>query len=225
MKNSLQVGSPLDLPKGLIFNIQTKGNFHWVLQSLTIRIQNLTHFLFQVLHAFAFWLKGKQQKFIWLSAFTILIFRSELCILCGIMLLISLFKRQIHLINLIVNGALASILFIGISVLIDSYFWGYWLWPEGQVFWFNTILNKSSQWGTEPFLWYFYSALPRALLSTSLLVPFAFSSNFKSTFTFIFLPVIGFVFIYSILPHKELRFIMYVFPMFNVLGAKSIEDL
>ena len=141
------------------------------------------------------------------------------------MLLISLFKRQINFINVILNGALASFLFIGVSVLIDSYFWGYWLWPEGQVFWFNTILNKSSEWGTEPFLWYFYSALPRALLSTLILLPFAFFKNFQKTFITIFLPAIGFVFVYSILPHKELRFIVYVFPMFNVLAAKSLEDL
>jgi len=78
----------------------------------------------------------------------ILIFRAELAIICGIMLLFSLFKRHITISELILNGIEATVCFIGLSVLLDSMFWNYLVWPEGQVFWFNTVLNKSSDWGT-----------------------------------------------------------------------------
>ena len=144
------------------------------------------------------------------------------------MLLISLLNRRLSLLSLILNGLLATVLFVGSSVLIDSWFWtqgNQIVWPEGQVLWFNTYLNKSSEWGTMPFLWYFYSAIPRATLLSLFLVPLAFLTEKRKTFVKLFLPAIGFVFVYSFLPHKELRFIIYVIPLLNALASKGLNDL
>ena len=180
------------------------------------------------MHAFAFWLKNDYKKFIWLSAASVLIFRSELCIIAGIMLLLIFVKSPLEdfkFVSFFLNAVLAAATSISLSVLVDSFFWKRLLWPEGEVLWFNTVLNKSSEWGTSPFLWYFYSAIPRATLFSLLLLPLAFLYNTKSTIVNLLLPAVGFVFVYSLLPHKELRFIIYVFPILNAIAAKGLVDL
>lgn len=110
-------------------------------------------------------------------------------------------------------------------------------WPEGMVLVFNTIENRSSEYGTSPFYWYFISALPKGLLGTGFLIPLAFwkDSNdcprpriFHELDTeimpFLF-PCLLFVALYSILPHKEMRFIFIVLPILNVTAAKGFTYL
>ncbi|CAF3678989.1 unnamed protein product [Rotaria sp. Silwood1] len=177
-----------------------------------------------VLHSLAFWLSKQGKSLVWTSAFAILIFRSELVILLGLILLQEVFiKRRLAFKKTLFHGLIASSLAIGLSVLVDSWFWQRWLWPEGEVLYYNTILNKSSHWGTFPFLWYFYSVLPRALGATLILLPIGLiiNKNIRS----ILLPNILFIIIYSILPHKELRFIIYTFPILNIPIAQACSSL
>ena len=41
---------------------------------------------------------------------------------------------------------------VAVSVLIDSWFWGYWVWPEGVVLFFNTVQNRSHEWGVRVYM-------------------------------------------------------------------------
>lgn len=110
------------------------------------------------------------------------------------------------------------------------------IWPEGEVLLFNTLENKSSDYGISPWYWYFVKALPKGLMFTIFLVPVAFlriperMAGFKVCWWDLeglpyIIPVIGFIGLYSILPHKEIRFIFISFPMFNVMAAKGLSRI
>ena len=59
--------------------------------------------------------------------------------LVGLHLLASL---RVRLLRGVVHGVVALAASLALSVAVDSHFWRRWLWPEGEVLWFNTVLNK-----------------------------------------------------------------------------------
>ncbi|XP_050411946.1 dol-P-Man:Man(7)GlcNAc(2)-PP-Dol alpha-1,6-mannosyltransferase [Patella vulgata] len=179
-----------------------------------------------VLFALSAWLREQDVLFIWLSGASIIIYRSELFLFLAPLFMTGIILRKfkwLYLAHLIAHSLLAAVILLGLTVLVDSWFWRRWLWPEGEVWWYNIILNKSSNWGTQPFLWYFYSALLRALSVTFVLVPFGALIDRRTRY--LIYPAILFIFLYSFLPHKELRFIIYTFPVFNVAIAAALHYL
>jgi alpha-1,6-mannosyltransferase len=107
--------------------------------------------------------------------------------------------------------------------------WQRWVWPEGEVFYYNAILGKSSDWGTSPWHWYVTNAIPKAMLLTLFLVPLALvripSLRFDNTWCPFLLPIAGFVGLYSCLGHKEMRFMFPIMPILNLAAAVGMTRL
>lgn len=111
------------------------------------------------------------------------------------------------------------------TTVVDSYMWqkGFPYWPELEVFVYNAIEGQSVNWGVMPFSWYFTRALPKMLLTSSALIPLGLNAEKRSWL--LFLPVFLFVLAYSFLGHKEIRFIIYAVPVFNIVAAFGLAKI
>lgn len=75
-----------------------------------------------------------------------IVFRCDMLPLAGLIGLYMLFTKQISVQAGLLTGAMAAATSLAITVLIDSWFWQRWLWPEGEVLWFNTAQNRFAIW-------------------------------------------------------------------------------
>ncbi|XP_020550126.1 dol-P-Man:Man(7)GlcNAc(2)-PP-Dol alpha-1,6-mannosyltransferase isoform X2 [Sesamum indicum] len=167
--------------------------------------------------AYDYWFKGSFYAALNYLIFATIVFRCDILLLVSPLGLELLLSRSISLRKAILSCLVTALFCIGLTILVDSVLWRKLLWPELEVFWFNSVLNRSSEWGTHSFLWYFTSALPRSLLAAYPL--FLLGVLLDRRIRFYVIPVLSFVLLYSKLPHKELRFIISSLPIFNLSAA------
>ena len=70
------------------------------------------------------------------------VFRCDMILLVGLVGLHLLATRRIGLPGAVLHGGAAVAASLAASVALDSLLWRRWLWPEGEVLYFNTVLNK-----------------------------------------------------------------------------------
>jgi len=208
-----------------------------------------------VLQSYSFWMEKNIQVAAALIVFGTAIFRCDLLLLLGSIGLSWLFRRELSIPTALKIGIVTGIISLILTTPLDSLLWQRPIWPEGEVFYFNTILGKSSEWGLSPWHWYFTSALPKSMLLTIFLVPLSMfriventvamerkwrqpSTNatkknnhdregvlFDKQWLQYIVPILGFVVLYSFLGHKEMRFIFPALPMLNLGAAVGMSKL
>ncbi|KAJ4372199.1 alpha-1,6- mannosyltransferase [Neocucurbitaria cava] len=154
-----------------------------------------------------------------------IVFRSELAILVGTITLYLFLTQRISIISVIIPAGLGGLI-IGLmcTVPLDSFLWqSFPLWPEWTSFYYNTIQGHSADWGVSSWHYYFSNALPRLLLNPAiylLCIPVAvLNAATRRRSLDLLIPLLGFVALYSFLPHKEWRFIIYVVPGLTAIAG------
>ncbi|KQJ83885.1 dol-P-Man:Man(7)GlcNAc(2)-PP-Dol alpha-1,6-mannosyltransferase isoform X2 [Brachypodium distachyon] len=197
------------------FVILTAIQFHVLFYS-TRPLPNILALAFVNL-AYSFWFKGNFLCTLQALIVAAVVFRCDMVLLLGTIGIALLLSRSFSLLEAVKCCISTVLVCIGFTVLVDSIMWQRILWPEFEVFWFNSVLNRSSEWGTHSIHWYFTSALPRSMLVAYPLC--LVGALLDRRIVPYVLPVALFVVLYSKLPHKELRFIIASIPMFNVSAS------
>lgn len=204
----------------IFFSLITISQFHYLFYASRLLPNTFAAILSNIV--FAFWICRKFTAAIVFVAFTVVIFRFDTSLLFGWFILDFLFVRKtLSFKKLFTIGIPAGILALIITLSIDSFFWGRLVWPEFESIYFNIWLNKSHEWGTQPYFWYMYSCIPRLLLSS---LPLLFMAEKRLRREFLY-PTIAYILTYSLLPHKELRFILFALPLLNLCSASGLDKL
>ena len=78
----------------------------------------MKQFSFSVLHALAGWLRQDHPRFLWFSGAAILIFRAELGIYLGQLLLLEIVTKRLSFTRLLKHGVPAGIVLLGMDFFI-----------------------------------------------------------------------------------------------------------
>lgn len=77
---------------------------------------------------------------------SVIIFRCDTMLLCTPLIIASLIHKHTHITQIIIYGVCCSIMFIALTVCMDSVWWGERAWPEWTVFRFNSPLAGMFIW-------------------------------------------------------------------------------
>lgn len=226
----------------------TASQFH--IPFYSSRLLPNTFALLLTTHAYAEWFNNRPRRTAIYLVLTTAIFRCDVLLLLVTIGLTMLIRRELRIVEALCIGIVTGITALVMTVPMDSLLWQRMVWPEFEVWWFNSVDNRSSEWGVMPFYWYFANALPKGMLLTLFLVPLAFlnlpaffqkeaqnrkhnAKNYIMQTNAIidqrmlpfFASTVGFVFLYSFLPHKEMRFIFAALPIFNACAAYGLSKL
>ncbi|KAI9223964.1 Alg9-like mannosyltransferase family-domain-containing protein [Blastocladiella britannica] len=191
-----------------------------------------TFALILVTYAIAFFLRPGSQRAQMPDATTALfalagiVFRSELVLLAVPLYLLEAARGTVHLTRarFWVPAALFASLSLAATVTVDSYFWQREsFWPELNVLLFNTVANQSHRWGVAPWHAYLTLHVPKMLLGAGpWAVLGAASAATAPRLRVLTTAASLFVIAYSLLPHKEARFVIYAVPIANAAAGVAM---
>ena len=119
-------------------------------------------------------------------------------------------------------GATASLVLYA-SIWLDSWFYGRWTFSAWNFAYVNVLRGVGSFYGTHPWHWYFTQGIP--VVFSALLLPVLFGMWQCRKWPLLQITIGFTVITYSLLSHKEFRFIYGIVPLAMVLAGTGMATI
>ena len=127
-----------------------------------------------------------------------------------------------HKREFLLEASLISTFVLALGALVDIAYYGRFVSPLLSFMRFNFLSSGAAHYGSHPWYWYVLHGIPTLLGPYT--VPLLFSLRKRSTFHNPFSWLIATnVFFFSIIGHKEARFLMPLIPVFHIIIATTIS--
>ena len=195
--------------------LQSKTTYYISRTYPNIVAQNL------LIYMWGFILRNDYLSAVKIVCYVAVILRSEVALLLIPLCIGFLFYSKFDVWRLLKAGAIHSFTALFLTAIPDSFFWKNWgrfVWAELTAFIFNVIDGTSIKWGASEFSFYF-ERIPSMLRIHWIIIVSLMAIAILSRKISIYPFICGafYVFTYSLLPHKEERFVTYINPLWNIL--------
>lgn len=174
-------------------------------------------------------LKNKDTKFLWIVAL-VCIMRPTAIIVWLPLILFDFFAHKrytrIDLLRYIFIGSTSLIC----SVMIDSYFYGSFVVTQWNFLYYNIFKKVNTHYSVEHWCWYFVSGLPPVLGPIFFIFIYTLIKKLKHINCFdtdskLIITVLWTLLVFSMVAHKEQRFLLPLFPMIFFVTSQQISSV
>lgn len=171
--------------------------------------------------------KNKDVKYLWIVALVCIMRPTAIIVWLPLVLFDFFSQKRYTVFNL------ARYIFIGItslmfSIILDSYFHGSFVVTQWNFLYYNILKKVNAHYSVEPWYWYFVSGLPPVLGPVFFIFIFTlfkrirhfnrYDTDFKLIIT-----VLWTMLVFSMIAHKEQRFLLPLFPMIFFVTFQNIS--
>ena len=203
--------------------------FLWFIPFINVRFSSETWAGITLLYGLSFLIREKRRQIHYIIAGLFIgfsfVFRFQMGFaIIGILLW--LFINQKSSFRCTLLFALSSALPIGLGTLLDTWFYGDFVFTPWNYFEYNIIQGVASEFGTSPWYYYLFAVFRFSFFPIGILI---LLSLLKVTLTspknLIIWVVIPFIIFHSVVGHKELRFLFPIANLVPFLIVMAIQEI